>query len=82
MLAAASGTVDSVNLGDGTVKIKHWNRRLMTQYTHMQNITVEAGDRVELLQPIGEIGAVGTVSPYSTTSICDTTARAAGCPGR
>ena len=64
VLAAARGTVHSVDDADGTVKIMHWNRRLMTQYTHLQNITVKAGDQVELLRQIGEVGAVGTASAH------------------
>jgi murein DD-endopeptidase MepM/ murein hydrolase activator NlpD len=63
--AAAGGTVHSVNTDvDGTVKIRHWGGRLMTQYTHMQNITVDKDDEVVVMQKIGEIGTVGTTAAH------------------
>ncbi len=68
VLAAAVGTVTFVDGSDepghGTVKITHGHGRFVTQYTHMRDIRVKEGDRVKLLQQIGEIGSVGASSPH------------------
>ena len=67
VLAAAAGHVsfiDASEAGHGTIQIRHFGGRLMTQYTHMQNIRVALHQRVRLLQQVGEIGSVGATSPH------------------
>lgn len=64
VLAAARGTVRSIDRATGTVILGHWNDTWRTEYRHMGVISVRPGDKVERGDKLGEIGAEG-ISPDS-----------------
>jgi hypothetical protein len=58
VLAAADGTVAEVDKGDGLVMLDHFDALYRTEYRHMQDVTVEVGDKVRRGDRIGSIGDV------------------------
>ncbi len=59
VLAAADGTVSSIDKATGTVYLVHFGGFYRTEYRHMRMVNVKDGQKVERGDKIGEIGAEG-----------------------